>query len=86
MTPDERIELFQERVKVAIEKYGTICSAEVDSISERTMKVIDHKVAAIGEMIQAKNSRAAERGLDRALKTIERLNQKFDALIAQKKA
>jgi hypothetical protein len=85
MTPDEQINQFQNQVQRAIEKYNAIQSAEVDLLTERTMKVVDHKVAAVGEMIQAKNSRAAERSLDSALKAIERLNAEFDALIAQKK-
>jgi hypothetical protein len=85
MTPDEKIKQFQNRVQAAIEKYGTIRGAEVDLTSERTMKVIDHKVAAVGEMIEAKNSRAVERSLDSALKAIDRLNAEFDAMIARRK-
>jgi hypothetical protein len=49
---------------------------------EKTMKVIDHKVVAVGEMVQAKNSLAAERSLDRALKAAELLNMELDELIA----
>jgi hypothetical protein len=85
MTPEEKIEKFQDQVKAAIKKYDAIRSAEVDLISERTMKVIDLKVAAVGDMIQANNSRAAERSLDSALKAVERLNAKFDALVAHEK-
>ncbi len=83
MTPDEKIMKFQNLVQAAIEKYEVIQTKQVESLSERTMKVIDHKVAAVGEMIQAKNSRAAERSLDSALKAVERLNIEFDAMIAQ---
>ena len=85
MTPDEKIKKFRDQVKAAIKKYDAIRNEQVDLISERTMKVIDHRVAAVGHMVQAKNSRAAERSLDSALKAVERLNAKFDALVAHRK-
>ena len=45
------------------------------------MKVIDQKVKAVGAMIQVKNSLAAERSLDRALKAAELLNLELDELL-----
>ncbi len=84
MTPDEKIEQFQKLVQAAIEKHKTVYNKQVELKTERTMKVIDHKVAAVGDSIQANDRPAAERSLDQALKAVERLNLELDALIAQR--
>jgi hypothetical protein len=81
MSPDEKIDLFLKHVEAAIDKYKTIQTKRAD-LSERTMKVIDHKVVAVGEMIQAKNRLAAERSLDQALEAVKRLNNEFDKFLA----
>jgi hypothetical protein len=80
MTPDEKIDLFMKRVDSALGKYRSIQSARVDLSVERTMKVIDQKVAAVGEMIESEDRHAAERCLDRALDAVELLNTELDFL------
>jgi hypothetical protein len=55
MTPGEKIDFFVKRRDEAREKYKSIKSEQVDLIIERKMKVIDHKVLAVGERIQSKD-------------------------------
>jgi hypothetical protein len=80
MTSDEKIDFFLERVDSAVGKYRSVQSEQVDLIVERTMKVIDQKVLAVGEMIESKDRHAAKRCLDRALDAVELLNTELDSL------
>jgi len=90
MTPDEKIDRFLELAKASIEKFKLLDSRGIDRIPalqskwravDKTMKVIGQKVAAVGAMVQAKNSPAAERSLDRLLMAAELLNSELDELI-----
>jgi hypothetical protein len=81
MTPDEKIQQFQKLVQTSIRKYKLVQNEQTDLILERTMKVIDHKVVAIGEFIHSGRKRSAERTLDRALWAVRRLNTELDEII-----
>jgi hypothetical protein len=92
MTPDEKIDRFQELAKASIAKFRLLDSRGIDSIPalqakwravDKTMKVIGQKVSAVGAMVQAKNSSAAERSLDRLIVAAELLNLELDELIAE---
>jgi len=81
-----------ELAKASIEKFRLLGSRGTDSIPalrakwravDKTMKVIGQKVAAVGSMVEAKNSLVAERSLDRLIKTAELLNMELDELIAE---
>jgi hypothetical protein len=92
MTPDEKIDKFRALAKESIDKFRLLDSRGIDSIPalqakwravDKTMKVIGQKVAAVGAMVQAKNSPAAERSLDRLIVAAELLNLELDELIAE---
>ncbi len=90
MTPDEKIDFFTKLVADTIRKFQMLETRRIDTIPtlrakwilvEKTMKVIDQKVAAVGALINAHDSLAAERSLDRAVKAAELLNLELDELL-----
>jgi hypothetical protein len=80
VTPDQKIDLFLQRVPEVMKKYALVEMKSPHLIPrlEKTMKVIDQKIPAIGQMLDASNRSGARQTLDHALKAIELLNRLLD--------
>lgn len=82
MTPDEKITYVRSQILAVMDKYERAGGKSIDRVVEKDMKVMDHKVTGIGQMISVGNQHGAAQCLDHAMMAIERLSGRFDTIIA----